>query len=558
MYSEFLPFWVTWSLVLLSYPEPVVSNCPMGCKSCNESDGYSVDGSIRLVRSHCEHNSWMTEVPSDLPKTIGTLLFKSNALKIIKTSSLQSYKYLRNLDLANNGIEVIENRSFQNQRYLKKLDLKNNLLDNLTRDMFVGLVSLQKLDLENNRISSLSGGVFRMLTALKYLDLHDNPLVNIEGGAFDSLDYLQKIELGGCRLKKLQTGSFGNLMSLKTIDLSSNMIDSIDPGTLSCSPLLETLHLNDNNLRDVPVIVLSRLRLLKDLDLSENPLTSISSKAFLHNPNLEILNLESCELGFLQEGAFEGLTNLRELFLNGNPLGCDCRLRWLRRLMDKSKDIFKKTEFINCSSPAYVAGKKLVDLSLTELKCNCTTCIQDAKCNGVACASCSQGGAVEPRNRTARVLCHSYNGRCVCGDAVPKPTTWNCTFNMTNITCGNNAALAVVGRRNIACRCNAGFQGDGVNCSDINECYGTGNQCPHLKMLCRNTIGSYSCYCAAGYKVTDYNHGCQDINECDDKSSCLGSSDCYNTEGERIFIASNKGVTIITDGRSCLLVISCA
>lgn len=533
--SCLLLFWVTVYLVLLVYPNPVVSDCPSGCKNCNESDGY-FNGSIRLVRTHCLHNSWMTKVPSDLPRMMGTLIFKSNAVKTIKTSSFQSYKYLKNLDLANNGIETIENRSFQYQRYLVNLDLKDNRLTNLTADMFVGLVSLEQLDLEKNNISSLSRGVFRSMIALEYLDLHDNKIVNIEDGAFDSMEYLQRIELSGCHLKKLQAGSFGNLMSLKTIDLSFNMIDSIDPDTLSCSPLLETLHLNNNDLKDIPVIVLSKLKLLKDLDLSGNPLTFISSKGFIHNQNLEILNLESCQLSFLQEGAFDGLTNLREVFLNGNPLDCDCRLRWLLRFWNESKDIFQKPGLTNCTSPPYLAGKTLVDLSLTKLKCNCTTCRKDAKCNGVksACASCSQGRAVEScdcshPSSDGRASCHSYHGSCICDRAVPKPTTWNCTFKITNKTCGRNAKLTVVGRRNIVCRCNVGFQGDGIKCSDINECAGIRDPCRDLKMKCVNTFGSYSCNCSHGYRATRI--GCVDINECESKP-CLGPSYCHNTQGK--------------------------
>ncbi|XP_031550328.1 uncharacterized protein LOC116287775 isoform X2 [Actinia tenebrosa] len=517
-------------LVLIVYPNPVVSdNCPKGCKNCNESDGYF--HTIRLVRTDCLHNSWMIDVPPGLPRTMGTLIFKSNAVKTIKTSSFQSYKYLKNLDLANNRIESIENRSFQYQEHLEKLDLMNNRLTNLTADMFVGLRSLEKLDLQNNRISSLSRGVFRSMTELKYLDLHDNQISSIEDGAFGFLDYLQDIELGGCQLKSLQAGSFRNLMSLRTIDLSFNNIESIDPDTFSCSPLLETLHLNGNGLKDVPVIVLSKLRLLKDLDLSENDLTSISSKAFFHNQDLEILNLGLCELSFLQEGAFDGLTNLRQVFLNENPLDCDCRLRWLLRFWNKSKDIFQEAELTNCTSPTHLSGKPLMDLSLAELKCDCKTCIQDAKCNGSACASCIQGGVAQSCNCShlsldGRSLCHSHNGSCICSHSVPKPTTRNCTFTMTNKTCDRNARLAVVGRRNISCQCNVGFQGDGVRCSDIDECAAGTNQC--LERKCANTYGSYSCYCDHGYRVTKMK--CEDINECDN-DPCLGPSTCYNTPG---------------------------
>ncbi|XP_073502248.1 uromodulin-like [Phyllobates terribilis] len=61
------------------------------------------------------------------------------------------------------------------------------------------------------------------------------------------------------------------------------------------------------------------------------------------------------------------------------------------------------------------------------------------------------------------------------------------------------------------CTCSSGFQGDGINCRDINECddYFL-NYCP---ISCNNTVGSFFCSCppATEYKEKE---GCVDIDEC--------------------------------------------
>ena len=48
------------------------------------------------------------------------------------------------------------------------------------------------------------------------------------------------------------------------------------------------------------------------------------------------------------------------------------------------------------------------------------------------------------------------------------------------------------------CSCNSGFHGDGFSCYDVDECRGGIHDC-HAKAQCRNTWGSYSCSCIKGY-----------------------------------------------------------
>jgi len=84
-----------------------------------------------------------------------------------------------------------------------------------------------------------------------------------------------------------------------------------------------------------------------------------------------------------------------------------------------------------------------------------------------------------------------------------------------------------------SCSCNSGFQGDGVSCSDCNECGGEcgGNACS-TNALCTNTVGSYSCSCNSGYQGSGL--VCADCNECSGEcggNACSTTALCTNTAG---------------------------
>ena len=49
-----------------------------------------------------------------------------------------------------------------------------------------------------------------------------------------------------------------------------------------------------------------------------------------------------------------------------------------------------------------------------------------------------------------------------------------------------------------SCSCELGFYGDGVFCSDLNECAAQQNNC-HQEAECKNTNGSFTCACKIGY-----------------------------------------------------------
>jgi len=95
------------------------------------------------------------------------------------------------------------------------------------------------------------------------------------------------------------------------------------------------------------------------------------------------------------------------------------------------------------------------------------------------------------------------------------------------------------------CACNDGFSGDGYTCADINECESEG-ACDS-NAVCTNLEGSYECACNAGYEGTGME--CTDVNECDSAHSCDANAQCINTDGsyDCACLDGYKG-----DGYSCI------
>ena len=90
--------------------------------------------------------------------------------------------------------------------------------------------------------------------------------------------------------------------------------------------------------------------------------------------------------------------------------------------------------------------------------------------------------------------------------------------------CGNTAG-------SYNCTCNDGYQGDGFNCIDVNECDEGTDDCD-VNAFCSNTIGAWECACMDGYSGDGTDGNCTDINECEEETDdCDVNAYCENTIG---------------------------
>ncbi|XP_048590381.1 protein kinase C-binding protein NELL2 isoform X2 [Nematostella vectensis] len=97
--------------------------------------------------------------------------------------------------------------------------------------------------------------------------------------------------------------------------------------------------------------------------------------------------------------------------------------------------------------------------------------------------------------------------------------------------CSNGECVTLYDEPYLYCTCSSGYTG--LTCSaDIDECSTNPRSCDR-NARCRNTIGSYTCTCNAGY------HGdgkqCTDIDECRlGISGCVVNAYCTNTVGSYV------------------------
>eukprot|EP00745_Piridium_sociabile_P037766 TRINITY_DN68868_c0_g1_i1.p1 TRINITY_DN68868_c0_g1~~TRINITY_DN68868_c0_g1_i1.p1 ORF type:complete len:408 (+),score=40.58 TRINITY_DN68868_c0_g1_i1:634-1857(+) len=84
------------------------------------------------------------------------------------------------------------------------------------------------------------------------------------------------------------------------------------------------------------------------------------------------------------------------------------------------------------------------------------------------------------------------------------------------------------GNNGTECRCEFGFEGDGMSCTDLDECQQRSNLC-HEHATCVNVPGSFQCVCNDGF-VGDGYKSCEEFSLCSISQlfiPCHPLADCY-------------------------------
>jgi hypothetical protein len=144
-----------------------------------------------------------------------------------------------------------------------------------------------------------------------------------------------------------------------------------------------------------------------------------------------------------------------------------------------------------------------------------------AVCGGVVChehAGCSGSGAA--------AVCTCLDG--YEGDGTECTDVDECTDASWN-DCGPGA-LCINTPGSFRCECAPGFVGDGRTCEDVDECAGESNVCDP-NATCDNTDSGFSCTCNPGFQGDGL--GCGDVDECADPSlhACPDNAHCVNVLG---------------------------
>jgi hypothetical protein len=108
-----------------------------------------------------------------------------------------------------------------------------------------------------------------------------------------------------------------------------------------------------------------------------------------------------------------------------------------------------------------------------------------------------------------------------------------------NVPCGDdpNVCDALATCQTIqgdkVCQCKTGYEGDGGHCKNIDECMRNLDDCP-IHAACSDSEGAFTCTCNTGYeKPSSGANDCVDINECTRMTdNCDDMPDaCMNTDG---------------------------
>lgn len=171
-------------------------------------------------------------------------------------------------------------------------------------------------------------------------------------------------------------------------------------------------------------------------------------------------------------------------------------------------------------------------------------------CQGTPCDRCSDDAT-----------CNSIEDNqfeCVCnegfeGDGLECNDIDECELELD--TCDENADCTNI-PGSYECDCSMGYIGDGETCMDIDECADGSDTCDP-NATCSNEVPGFSCTCLAGFEGDGMT--CADIDECDrDLDNCSPLAGCINQPGGFACGSCPAGYNDVNgDGTSCVDINEC-
>ncbi|XP_075469905.1 nidogen-2 isoform X2 [Ascaphus truei] len=148
----------------------------------------------------------------------------------------------------------------------------------------------------------------------------------------------------------------------------------------------------------------------------------------------------------------------------------------------------------------------------------------------------------------------------VHGPTSEESTAVNPCYDGTHV-CDTRAQCQPATGHNYTCVCASGYQGDGRDCIDMNECEVGSTRCGQ-NTVCINLPGSYRCECRDGYKFSGDGHHCvlanPPVDPCEHGShTCNGETSRCIPRGDGLFTCECLA-GFVKSGQNCIDVDECA
>ena len=171
------------------------------------------------------------------------------------------------------------------------------------------------------------------------------------------------------------------------------------------------------------------------------------------------------------------------------------------------------------------------------------TCVQNTSCPDVFCQS---GYAYDYVNES----CYDIDECGVVPAYLAQPVQCD-----ANATCLNFDGVDIDTGLGYNCTCDTGYEGDGFNCTNIDECSVGSHYCDEYAH-CTDTEGSFFCTCYDGYETLDNNglEYCRNM-ACDNVTSTANAT-CYTSWNETALAVEHECLCDVnftmTDAFLCL------
>ncbi|XP_037087765.1 reticulon-4 receptor-like 2 [Pollicipes pollicipes] len=179
--------------------------------------------------------------------------------------------------------------------------------------------------------------------------------------------HLQRLSLAACRLGHIDQRAFAGLANLVQLDLSRNLLLLVPSDSLKRLVGLRELRLGNNLITRLAADAFSGLAELERLELNGCQLATVHADAFVGLGRLQWLRLDNNRLTTLPADSLTPLASVRELHLHGNTWSCDCRVRPLKRWLERTRP--SHAEEPRCAEPLRLRDAPFGTVRLGQFSC---------------------------------------------------------------------------------------------------------------------------------------------------------------------------------------------